>query len=77
MQKDYLVMACIRSLFHLLIKYVHVRTWHGNQEAAHMGEQNHAAKTPLKESVDVNCCKQALASYYSLKSKVPLHYKPR
>ena len=36
--------------------------------------KNYAAKTRLKESVDVSCCKRALASY-SLKSKAHLRYK--
>ena len=44
MQKDYLVMAGIQPLFCSFIKYVCIRTWHGNQDAAHMNEQkNHAA----------------------------------
>ena len=32
-------MAGIQPPFRLLIKYVHVRTKHVNQEAAHVGEQ--------------------------------------
>ena len=73
MQKDYLVMAGIRPLFHFSAHKIRACTYvHGNQDAAHVGEQ----KITLLKVVDVSCCKRALASY-SLKSKAHLRYKPR